>query len=248
MSQGSRHTLFPGHVSQASRHTLFPGHVSQGSRHTLHCFLATCRRGHVTHCFLATCRRGHVTHCFLATCRRGHVTHCFLATCRRGHVTHCFLATCRRGHVTHCFLAHDTNSGCWTHDDIIGKEQELWLSNSPLSSCGQSLTAFPVRFVCVGSGDTLPYTLVCDHRQDCLDNSDEEFCVFPPCTGTTPLKCATSRQVRYVQIKARHFTFEFFSFKFFLRRPAFLSISLSLSLSLSLRLPPPPPFSLQFTV
>ena len=112
------------------------------------------------------------------------------------HEIYANMVTCRSGHVTHCFLALDVSSSCWTHDDVINEGESLWQSTSLLSSCWSSMAAFPEKFVCWGSGDPLPYTLVCDHRQDCLDNSDEEFCVFPLCTGTTPLKCATSQQVR----------------------------------------------------
>ncbi|XP_070206294.1 G-protein coupled receptor GRL101-like [Littorina saxatilis] len=40
----------------------------------------------------------------------------------------------------------------------------------------------------------VPYSLVCDHRQQCADSSDETFCVFAPCSGSDPLQCATSNQ------------------------------------------------------
>ena len=99
-------------------------------------------------------------------------------------------------HVTHCFLALDINSVCLTHDDVTDRGEIFWQSNRLLSLCWHSLKAMPVHFVCARSGDPLPYTLVCDHRQDCLNNDDEDFCVFPPCSGDTPLKCATSQQVR----------------------------------------------------
>nr|KAG5699356.1 hypothetical protein BaRGS_008264 [Batillaria attramentaria] len=35
----------------------------------------------------------------------------------------------------------------------------------------------------------VPYTLVCDHRSDCNDDSDEDFCVFPPCDPLLHFMC-----------------------------------------------------------
>nr|KAG5710982.1 hypothetical protein BaRGS_013716 [Batillaria attramentaria] len=35
----------------------------------------------------------------------------------------------------------------------------------------------------------VPYTLVCDHRSDCKDDSDEDFCVFPPCDPFLQYHC-----------------------------------------------------------
>ena len=102
---------------------------------------------------------------------------------------------CPVGHVTHCVLAVDAKSACLEHDDAIDNGLALPLHDLKLSSCLRPLTAFPLHFKCVGSGDPLPYTLVCDHRQDCWDNSDENFCVFSPCAGAMPLKCSSNQQV-----------------------------------------------------
>ena len=33
------------------------------------------------------------------------------------------------------------------------------------------------------SREMIPFSLVCDHSSQCLDQSDEEFCVYPPCLG-----------------------------------------------------------------
>ncbi|PVD34542.1 hypothetical protein C0Q70_05817 [Pomacea canaliculata] len=41
------------------------------------------------------------------------------------------------------------------------------------------------NFACIDGIRTLPFTLVCDHRYDCLDNSDEEFCVHRQCSDST---------------------------------------------------------------
>ena len=40
---------------------------------------------------------------------------------------------------------------------------------------------YPPSFQCQSETQRVPYSLVCDHRQDCLDGSDETFCTFLPC-------------------------------------------------------------------
>ncbi|XP_070179106.1 G-protein coupled receptor GRL101-like [Littorina saxatilis] len=49
-------------------------------------------------------------------------------------------------------------------------------------------------FTCDNGVQQVPYTLLCDHRQECSDNSDEDFCQFQPCSGSTPLQCGSSKQ------------------------------------------------------
>ena len=49
-------------------------------------------------------------------------------------------------------------------------------------------------FQCRDNSGCVPYTLVCDHRQDCADGSDEDFCVVQPCTYTQSA-CRDGRQV-----------------------------------------------------
>ena len=105
------------------------------------------------------------------------------------------MVTCPAGHATRCLMAVDSNTACLKHDEVFGMGAALRPQDPTLSSCLGTLKAAFANFMCVGSGDPLPYTLVCDHRKDCMDNSDEEFCVFPPCTGDTPLKCASNQQV-----------------------------------------------------
>ncbi|XP_070206255.1 G-protein coupled receptor GRL101-like [Littorina saxatilis] len=56
------------------------------------------------------------------------------------------------------------------------------------------MTSLPAMFKCSAGSQRVPYSLVCDHRQQCADSSDENFCVFAPCSGSTPLQCATSTQ------------------------------------------------------
>ena len=51
-----------------------------------------------------------------------------------------------------------------------------------------------VRFSC-DDGSCVPYTLVCDFRHDCMDESDENFCDFPPCS-MGQIACDDGKQAR----------------------------------------------------
>ncbi|KAL8612844.1 hypothetical protein ACOMHN_038099 [Nucella lapillus] len=84
---------------------------------------------------------------------------------------------CLSGHVTHLFLACDLDSHCWAESD----------SSAP---CKAPLTSQPAVFSCAeGRVEGVPYSLVCDHRQDCGDGSDERFCSFPPCRAPEQFTC-----------------------------------------------------------
>ncbi|XP_070183634.1 G-protein coupled receptor GRL101-like [Littorina saxatilis] len=74
---------------------------------------------------------------------------------------------CPLHHYTHLFLACDVTSVCWKH------------GGSP--RCESSVTPLPPSFTCTNQIERVPYTLVCDHRADCIDRSDEDFCSFAPC-------------------------------------------------------------------
>ena len=82
---------------------------------------------------------------------------------------------CPHGHVTHVFLSCDVNSHCWSSSFQL-----------PCRAPGQSL---PPPFWCITGVEHVPYTLVCDHRQDCSDGSDEDFCVFRQCMENEMSAC-----------------------------------------------------------
>lgn len=97
---------------------------------------------------------------------------------------------CPLGHVTQRYLACDVKNACW--------EEEYHMCKSPLTSP-------PPSFTCFDSKERVPYTLVCDYRSDCNDNSDERFCVFPSCSEM--LQCANSQVTReYVFVVVRIFS------------------------------------------
>ena len=102
-------------------------------------------------------------------------------------------AKCPDGHVTHAFLVCDVQSACW-QDRQESVESEVWGVPST-ASCPAPMTSLPAMFTCSSGGQRVSYSMVCDHRPQCGDGSDESFCVFPPCSDTTPLQCGTSTQV-----------------------------------------------------
>ncbi|XP_025085565.1 G-protein coupled receptor GRL101-like [Pomacea canaliculata] len=77
--------------------------------------------------------------------------------------------TCPSQHVTHTFLACDVRSDCWEE-----RYDTSW-------SCSAPVVPVPPAFTCDSGAERVPYTLVCDHRADCSDRSDEDFCQFPAC-------------------------------------------------------------------
>ncbi|KAL8586920.1 hypothetical protein ACOMHN_051025 [Nucella lapillus] len=77
-----------------------------------------------------------------------------------------------QSHVTHEFLACDSKSHC-----LSGEE------------CGLRSDPPPPSFGCDSERQEVAYTLVCDHREDCSDRSDERFCVFAPCPRHSAFDC-----------------------------------------------------------
>ena len=80
---------------------------------------------------------------------------------------------CPSGHVTHNFLSCDLQSACWAQIASL------------MISCESPLMPLPPMFMCADQFERIPYPLVCDHRPDCRDYSDENFCVFTECSGAS---------------------------------------------------------------
>ena len=102
---------------------------------------------------------------------------------------------CPAEHVTHVFLACDKLASCFAGADLAySSARDSW--DVPLAaSCAAPLTSLPPSFPCATGSQRVPYTLVCDHRGDCLDRSDEDFCLFPPCADGSQRQCGISQQV-----------------------------------------------------
>ena len=103
------------------------------------------------------------------------------------HLAH---TVCPSGHWTHVFLTCDTLSACWQQDrQRSGRKARRNMT----SSCH---FPFSEMFTCASGVGRVPYSLVCDHSQDCLDNSDEDFCVYRSCNGAWQFEC-TNKQVSF---------------------------------------------------
>ena len=106
------------------------------------------------------------------------------------------LISCPASHITFTFLACDVLSRCYAEsDDVIYVDQSRDYHLPTRSSCPAPLTSLPPALLCQNGGHRVAYTLVCDHRDDCGDGSDEDFCVFPPCEMNAPLQCSSSKEV-----------------------------------------------------
>ena len=104
------------------------------------------------------------------------------------HLTH---VVCPSGHWTHEFLACDSQSACRPSEDLVQSIQPGKRRKTATLCQSQLSASFSCR---TGAGD-VPYSLVCDHSQDCLDASDEDFCVHPSCSVVSQFEC-TNGQVR----------------------------------------------------
>ena len=102
---------------------------------------------------------------------------------------------CPKSHVTHGFLACDLLSACWFTGNIVLASTKEGKDIPSAASCPASMTSLPPSFLCAAGGLGVPYTLVCDHRADCQDNSDESFCHYAACSQSLST-CVASKQVR----------------------------------------------------
>ena len=94
---------------------------------------------------------------------------------------------CSLGHYTHEFLACDLQSVCRPRDS----PGQSGRGNGTVLTLCRSMVA--TLFACRDGLEHVPYSLVCDHSQDCLDSSDEDFCVHPPCSGSELFECANKQ-------------------------------------------------------
>jgi hypothetical protein len=90
---------------------------------------------------------------------------------------------CPAGHVTHSFLSCDPRSHCGVSKDVSRCEVYMTDDGATLGpwyaaqgSSGSLEHVSAEMFKCHKHGETVPYTLVCDFRPDCLDQSDELDC------------------------------------------------------------------------
>ena len=106
--------------------------------------------------------------------------------------------TCPSGHLTHAFLACDVSTFCWAGSKVtFNLLPELWALPTSQSCKPQvAMTSLPPSFPCESDGRRVPYSLVCDHRQDCADGSDETFCTFLPCQWQSQHQCANKQVCR----------------------------------------------------
>ena len=102
---------------------------------------------------------------------------------------------CLEGHVTHALFACDAMTSCWAERHHV----EVDLTGSPVEgSCPAPVAPLPPYFRCQRGLQVVAYTVVCDHREDCADGSDEGFCVFPACRPGTEIMC-NNEQVSLVK-------------------------------------------------
>ena len=102
--------------------------------------------------------------------------------------------SCPSRHITHTYFACDMLSACWAGYDVaFGSSRKTWDIPSH-DTCPISMTSLPPSYACARLEQRIPYTLVCDHRQDCTDNSDEDFCFHAKCLGHYK-QCGNTKQV-----------------------------------------------------
>ena len=92
------------------------------------------------------------------------------------------LVICPGGHVTHAFLLCDPKCRCGQH---VCRFFQRTNTISEVVSLAQNATDIVTMYSCSSVDTEVSYSLLCDFRQDCADNSDESFCHHPACTEFT---------------------------------------------------------------
>ena len=115
------------------------------------------------------------------------------------HFTH---FVCPSGHWTHKLLACDAQSAC-QHNDDSGRSG----GSDAISLATLCQTPLSALFTCRDGVEQVAYSLVCDHSQDCLDASDEDFCVHSSCSGSWQFEC-NNKQVSSMLVDRREMEME----------------------------------------
>ena len=89
------------------------------------------------------------------------------------------LVACPEGHVTHAFLSCDGKSRCG-QSVCYFVDRERYITE--VVSAAQHSLDTVIMYSCSGGDTEVSFSLLCDFRQDCVDNSDESFCHHPVCT------------------------------------------------------------------
>ena len=86
------------------------------------------------------------------------------------------LVQCPKGHFTWNFMAHDPNSYCCKNPERLKYNSKFDLNHS---YCDKE----PKMFQCeTYSGlSEIPYSLVCNGKEDCIKKTDENFCIYKDC-------------------------------------------------------------------
>ena len=91
---------------------------------------------------------------------------------------------CPDGHATHGFLSCDPESRCGQEEYVTScafPKNEVVVAVQEGFGHSDAHTKAVAMYTCSNEAATLPYTLVCDFRNDCHDHSDEYFCKHPSC-------------------------------------------------------------------
>ena len=101
------------------------------------------------------------------------------------------LVQCPEGHVTRDFLSCDPQSQCVRHHPVstcpLHSGENRMSINFPEyppdvpSQDGPTTPTSVPMFECGKAGHSIPYSLVCDFKEECRDLSDERFCHHIPC-------------------------------------------------------------------
>ena len=90
------------------------------------------------------------------------------------------LSECSNGQITHAFLSCDPKSGCG-ESLCIFINRTTQILPAQIVPTGDMRDLIVAVYTCISDKTEIPYTLVCDFRNDCANKSDESFCQHPPC-------------------------------------------------------------------